>query len=89
MTFRGKSEALPTYQRGACQELFGNRSSAGLRGERRSVLAEPRERRWSSVTTRPTAALVTVYNSPPWAQLAGLCAWIGLGSWGHSLGGGS
>lgn len=59
MTFRGKSETLPTYQRGAGQELFGNRSSAGLRRERRSVLAEPREKRWSSVTS-PKAAFVNV-----------------------------
>lgn len=60
MTFRGRSETLPTCQRGACQELFGNCSSAELRGQRRSALAEPGERWWSSVTMNPEDAFITV-----------------------------
>lgn len=60
MTFRGRSETPPTYQRGACQELFGNCSSVNVRGEGRSVQAEPGERWWSSVTINPKDAFITV-----------------------------
>lgn len=59
MTFRGRSETLPMDQRGVCQELFGSCSSADLKREKRSVLAEPGGSWWSSVSINPKDAFIT------------------------------
>lgn len=62
----------------------------GLRGERRSALAEPGER-GSHLSPLSPRMLSSPGNSPPWALLARLCTWVGAlclgaqhGRWGLS-----